>query len=57
MRAGGATALAEAGTAPALLQAAGRWSSDTFNRYVRKNPFLFKALLTGRAPCILPFLS
>ncbi|KIM79324.1 hypothetical protein PILCRDRAFT_823577 [Piloderma croceum F 1598] len=57
MCAGGATALADAGTAPALLQAAGQWSSDTFNRYVlRKNPFLFEAL-TGRAPHIFPFLS
>jgi hypothetical protein len=50
MRAGGATALAECGTAPVLIQAAGRWSMDTFNRYVRKNPFLFEALLSGRGP-------
>jgi hypothetical protein len=57
MRAGGATALAEAGTAPALIQAAGRWSSDTFNRYVRKNPFLFEALLTGRAPHVLTSIT
>lgn len=48
MRAGGATALAEAGVAPALIQAAGRWSSDAFNRYIRKNVFLFEALLIGR---------
>lgn len=34
MRAGGATALAEARTPPTLIQAAGRWSSDTFNRYI-----------------------
>ena len=50
MRAGGATALAECGTAPMLIQAAGRWTSETFNRYVRKNPFLFEALLSGSAP-------
>lgn len=50
MRAGGATALAEAGASPQLIQAAGRWTSETFNRYVRKNPFMFTALLTGRAP-------
>lgn len=50
MRAGGATALAEAGIPPPLIQTAGRWTSDTFNRYVRKNPFLFEALLTGTAP-------
>ena len=57
IRAGGATALAEDGTAPVLIQAAGRWSSDTFNRYVRKNPFLFEALLTGHAPRVLTFTS
>ncbi|KZP13627.1 hypothetical protein FIBSPDRAFT_753151, partial [Athelia psychrophila] len=30
LRAGGATALAEAGAPPDLIMAAGRWSSDTF---------------------------
>jgi hypothetical protein len=50
MRASRATALAECGTAPMLIQATGRWTSDTFNCYVRKNPFLFKALLSGFAP-------
>jgi hypothetical protein len=55
MRAGGATELAEAGTPPAIIQAAGRWSSDTFNCYIRKNPFLFEALLTGRSPHIISF--
>ena len=49
MRAGGATALAEAGTAPHLIQTAGRWTSDTFNHYMHKNPFLFEALLIGRS--------
>ena len=49
MRAGGATALAEAGVAPNLIQTAGRWTSETFMRYVRKNPFLFEALLIGRS--------
>ena len=33
---GRATTLAEAGTCPALIQAAGRWSLDTFNCYVQK---------------------
>jgi len=47
MRAGGATSLAESGVAPNLIQASGRWTSDTFNRYVRKSPFLFEALLIG----------
>ena len=45
---GGATALAEAGIAPALIQAVGRWSLDTFNCYIQKNVFLFEALLIGR---------
>lgn len=49
MRAGGATSLAERGVAPNLIQAAGRWTSETFNRYVRKSPFLFEALLIGRS--------
>jgi hypothetical protein len=49
MCAGGATALAEVGTAPHLIQAAGRWTSKMFNRYVQKNPFLFEALLIGRS--------
>jgi hypothetical protein len=45
LRAGGATMLAEKGTAPCLIQAAGRWSSEAFRIYVRKNPFLLQALL------------
>jgi hypothetical protein len=49
MRAGGATALAEAGTPPHLIQVAGRWTSETFNRYIRKNPFLFEALLVRQS--------
>ena len=39
MRAGGATALAEAGVPPQLIQAAGRWTSDTFTLRPKK-PFL-----------------
>ncbi|KAF9025049.1 hypothetical protein BDZ89DRAFT_901573, partial [Hymenopellis radicata] len=45
MRAGGATAMAEDGFAPHLIQAAGRWASDTFQIYIRKNPVLLQALL------------
>jgi hypothetical protein len=45
LRAGGATMLAIKGTAPYLIQAAGRWSSEAFRIYVRKNPFLLQALL------------
>ena len=45
LRAGGATALAENGTAPSLIQASGRWSSEAFRIYVRKNPVMIQALL------------
>jgi hypothetical protein len=45
MRAGGATALAAAGVAPALIQAAGRWSSDCFQKYIRQHPFLLHLLI------------
>jgi hypothetical protein len=45
MRAGGATSLAEHGVAPALIQLMGRWSSDAFLIYIRKNPVLIQALL------------
>ena len=52
MRAGGATALAMAGVPPDLIQAAGRWSSDEFHKYIRQHPFLLHALMhgTARAP-------
>ena len=42
MCAGSATALVEAGIAPALIQAAGRWSLDTF---IWRNAFFFEALI------------
>ena len=45
MRAGGATSLAEHGVAPAIIQFMGRWSSDAFLIYIRKNPVLIQALL------------
>lgn len=45
MRAGGATFLAEKGTAPSLIQARGRWSSNAFLIYIRKNPALLIDLL------------
>jgi hypothetical protein len=47
MRAGGATALAAAGVAPDLIRAAGRWSSDEFQKYIRKHPFLLHVLIHG----------
>jgi hypothetical protein len=49
MRAGGATALAIAGMTPDLIQAAGRWSSDEFKKYVRQHAFLLNALFHGSA--------
>jgi hypothetical protein len=45
LRAGGATDLAERGAAPHIIQAAGRWASDAFQIYIRKNPFLLHAML------------
>jgi len=48
MRAGGATAMAEEGAAPELIKAAGRWTSNSFERYIRKNPVLLHALILGR---------
>ena len=48
MCAGGATALAEAGVVPNLIQTVGGWTSETFNCYVHKNVFLFEALLIGK---------
>jgi hypothetical protein len=55
MHAGGATTLAECGTVPTLIQTAGRWSSNTFNCYVHKNPFLLEALLSGQGPHSVAF--
>ena len=48
LRAGGATAMAEGGAPATLIQGAGRWSSDTFQRYIRKNPIVLHALIMGR---------
>jgi len=45
MHAGGATALACAGFAPALIQSAKRWSSTTFEGYIRQHPFILHALM------------
>ncbi|THH13733.1 hypothetical protein EW146_g6528 [Bondarzewia mesenterica] len=45
LHSGGATALAEDGVTPEFIQRAGRWSSDAFERYIRKHPFLLIALL------------
>ncbi|TFY50841.1 hypothetical protein EVG20_g11297 [Dentipellis fragilis] len=45
MRAGGATALAEDGVPLDYIQLLGRWTSDTFRIYIRKNPSLLCSLL------------
>ena len=45
MRAGGATSLAEHGIPPSIIQPLGRWSSQAFLIYIRKNPALIQALL------------
>ena len=48
LRSGGATSLAEAGADLATIQAVGRWSSEAFRVYIRKNPVLIHAVLFGR---------
>jgi hypothetical protein len=49
IRAGGATALAEARAPADLIRGAGRWSSNVFERYIRKNVIVLHALILGRA--------
>jgi len=48
LHAGGATSLAENGVPPSIIQAIGRWASDAFKIYIRKNPVLIQALLFGQ---------
>ena len=48
LRSGGATSLAETGADLATIQAVGRWSSDAFRIYIRKNPVVIHAILLGR---------
>ena len=47
--AGGATVLAEAGAMSDLICGAGHWSSNVFERYIRKNVIVLHALILGRA--------
>ena len=49
MRVGGATALAQANTSAELIWGAGRWSSDAFEHYIRKNVVVLHALILGHA--------
>lgn len=48
LRAGGATRLAELGATDDRIQAAGRWSSDAFRIYIRKNPIVLQSLIVDR---------
>ena len=45
LHAGGATALAEHGVPPHIIQALGRWSSDAFQVYIRRHPALLASFL------------
>ena len=49
MCAGGATALTEASTPGELIRGTGRWSSDAFERYIRKNVIVLHALILGHS--------
>ena len=49
MHAGGTTALAEASTPGELIRGTGRWSSDAFERYIRKNVIVLHALILGHS--------
>lgn len=48
LRAGGATYFAALGWPDDRIQALGRWASEAFKIYIRKNPVLLQALLHGR---------
>jgi hypothetical protein len=52
MRAGGATALAEHGVSPSIIQASGRWASEAFLVYIRKNPTLLQGFLHTTADTV-----
>ncbi|EJD42256.1 hypothetical protein AURDEDRAFT_168564, partial [Auricularia subglabra TFB-10046 SS5] len=49
IRSGGATDLAIRGVPDNVIQRIGRWSSDTFQIYIRKNPALIP-ILAGLMP-------
>ncbi|KAG1882024.1 hypothetical protein C8R48DRAFT_586625, partial [Suillus tomentosus] len=49
MHAGGTTALAITGMMLDLIQAAGQWSLEEFQKYVQVHPFLLNTLLHGSA--------
>ena len=47
LRAGGATALAQASIPPHMIQAIGRWSSEAFQIYIRQHPVVLASHLYG----------
>ena len=49
MHTGGATALAQAGALSDLIQGAGHWFSNTFERYIRKNIIVLHTLILSHA--------
>jgi len=51
LRAGGATALAEAGVPLHMIQPIGRWSSATFQIYIHRHPVLLAAMLRSSDSC------
>lgn len=54
MRAGGATHFASIGWPDDRIQALGRWSSDAYRIYIRKNPVVLQALLHGEVLRVVP---
>lgn len=48
LRAGGATYYAARGWSDDRIQALGRWATDAYRIYIRKNPVVLQALLHGR---------
>ena len=50
LRAGGATTLALSGVPPERIQAIGRWSSNSFQLYIRKHPALIQAFISNSIP-------
>ena len=54
LRAGGATALAEAGVPPHIIQAIGQWSSEAFQIYICRHPALLALLFRRHTALRLP---
>lgn len=46
-RAGGTTELIQRGLPPHMVQLAGRWSSDTFEEYIRRHPLVLNAYMAS----------